>query len=90
MLVRRAGTELYVRDLALALQSRGHAPIVYTSRIGEAARELGEATVPIVDDLAMLSSPPDIIHGHHHVETMTALLHFREVPAVFFCHGLRP
>jgi glycosyltransferase involved in cell wall biosynthesis len=90
MLVRRAGTELYVRDLALALQSRGHVPIVYSSRIGEAARELREATVPIVDDLAMLSSPPDINHGHHHVETMTALLHFQEVPAVFFCHGWLP
>jgi glycosyltransferase involved in cell wall biosynthesis len=90
MLVRRAGTELYVRDLALALQSRGHVPIVYTSVIGDAARELREATVPIVDDLALLSSPPDIIHGHHHVETMTALLHFPEVPAVFFCHGWRP
>lgn len=89
-LARRAGTELYVRDLALALLSRGHTPIVYTRRVGEVARELRAATVPVIDDLDLLSSAPDIIHGHHHVETMTALLHFPDAPAIFFCHGWLP
>ncbi len=38
-----------------------------------------------------LRPAPDIIHGQHHAETMTALLHFASVPAVFFfCHGWRP
>ncbi len=87
---QRAGTELYVRDLALGLLDRGHTPVVYTTDVGEAARELRRSTVPVIDDLELLSSPPDLIHGQHHVETMTALLHFAHVPAVFFCHGWVP
>jgi len=87
---QRAGTELYVRDLALGLLDRGHTPVVYTTDVGEAARELRRSTVPVIDDPALLSSPPDLIHGQHHVETMTALLHFANVPAVFFCHGWVP
>ncbi|MDT7602103.1 MAG: hypothetical protein QOF61_100 [Acidobacteriota bacterium] len=87
---QRAGTELYVRDLALGLLARGHTPVVYSTALGEAARELRRATIPVVDDLELLASPPDIIHGQHHVETMTALLHFANVPAVFFCHGWAP
>lgn len=47
-------------------------------------------TVPVIDDLGLLSAPPDLIHGQHHVESMTALLHFPNVPAVFFCHGWLP
>ena len=31
-----------------------------------------------------------MIHGQHHMETMTALLHFPGVPAVFCCHGWLP
>ena len=86
----RAGTELYVRDLALALQRRGHTPVVYTTEIGELGLSLRRATVPVVEDLDKISTPPDIIHGQHHVETMTALAYFTDAPAVFFCHGWRP
>ncbi len=89
-LAPRAGTEMYVRDLALGLQRRGHSPVVYTTRTGEVARELRRATVPVVEDLWRIGSPPDIIHGQHHAETMTALLHFHTIPAVFFCHGWLP
>ena len=28
-----------------------------------------------------------IIHGNHNTETITALLHFEKVPAVFYCHS---
>jgi glycosyltransferase involved in cell wall biosynthesis len=89
-LATRTGSELYVRDLALELLKRGHTPVAYTTRIGELGRELRRATVPVVEDLNRLGSPPDIIHGQHHTETMTALLHFAGVPAVFFCHGWVP
>jgi glycosyl transferase family 4 len=89
-LAERAGSELYVRDLAMALLRRGHTPIAYSSRLGEVARELDAATIPVVDDLANLGEPPDIIHGQHHLDTMAALLHFPGVPAVFFCHGWVP
>jgi hypothetical protein len=50
-LAARAGSELYVRDLALALLARGHQPIAYSRRLGEVAAEIRRATVPVVDDL---------------------------------------
>ena len=86
----RAGTELYVRDLAVSLLRRGHAPVVYSPKLGAVAREIRRATIPVVDDLAAIAAAPDIIHGHHNLETMTALLHFPHTPAVFFCHGWQP
>jgi glycosyltransferase involved in cell wall biosynthesis len=83
----RAGTEVYVRDLALGLLERGHKPIAFSTVLGDVARELRAATVPVIDDLNSLGARPDVIHGHHHVETMMALLHFPQTPAVYFCHG---
>ena len=50
----RAGTELYVRDLALALQRRGHTPVVYTTEIGELGLSLRRATVPVVEPSPLL------------------------------------
>ena len=84
---KHAGTELYVRDIATALLRRGHAPVVYSPRLGAVAQEIRAATVPVVDDLDALAQPPDIIHGQHNLETMTALLRFPRTPAIFFCHG---
>jgi Glycosyltransferase Family 4 len=89
-LAARAGSELYVRDLALALLRRGHTPIAYSTDLGTVAEELRLATIPAVDDLRSLAQPPDIIHGQHHLDTMTALLHFPNVPCVYFCHGWLP
>ena len=81
------GTETYVRDLAIGLLRRGHAPIVYAPELGEIARHLRFATVPVVDDLGKVSVTPDVIHGNHNTELMSALLHFPNVPAIFFCHS---
>ena len=39
----------------------------------------------MVDDLAAVSTTPDVIHGHRYHETMTALMHFPSEPAI--CHG---
>jgi Glycosyltransferase Family 4 len=86
-LVYRGGSELYVRDVGKELLRRGHTPIAYSTKLGEVAVELRNATVPVVDDLTSVSVPPDIIHGQHHIETMSALLHFSDVPAVYFCHS---
>lgn len=85
-LAARTGTELYVRDLAVRLLELGHAPVVYSPVLGRLAHELRRESVPVVDDLAALSSPPDVIHGQHKRETMVAMLHFAGVPAVYFCH----
>jgi hypothetical protein len=81
------GTETYVRDLALGLLRKGHNPIVYAPELGQIAEELRCATVPVVDNLNSVGTIPDLIHGNHNTELMTALLHFETVPAVFFCHS---
>lgn len=89
-LAMRAGSEMYVRDVARALLRRGHRPCAFSLVLGETADELRRATVPVVDDLARLGSPPDVIHGHHHLETLIAALTFPETPVVHFCHGWVP
>lgn len=88
-LAYRAGSELYVRDLAIGLLARGHTPVAYSSHLGEVAEEIRAATVPVVSALDGLP-PPDVIHGQHHLDTMVALLHFPGVPAIYFCHGWMP
>ncbi|MET0220346.1 MAG: sulfotransferase [Tardiphaga sp.] len=86
----RAGSELALRDLAICLMKRGHCPVAYSSVLGEVAAELSLATIPVIDDLGKLAAPPDIIHGQHHLEAVTAALHFPLTPALFVCHGWRP
>jgi hypothetical protein len=80
------GTELFVRDVARGLLEAGHRPVVYSPRLGRLAAEIRKETIPVVDDLNQVSGPPDIIHGQHANETLTALLHFPNTPALYFCH----
>ncbi len=89
-LAARAGSELYARDLAISLMKRGHYPVVYSTSLGEVADDLRRATIPVVDDLHSLNVFPDIIHGQHHLETMTTALYFPDTPVVFTCHGWLP
>ena len=84
---QRTGTELFIRDVATALLRRGHLPVVYSPRLGPVASEIRRETIPVVDDLAQVAEPPDIIHGHHGLETLTALLAFPAVPALSVCHS---
>lgn len=89
-LANRAGSELYVCDLAIALMKLGHFPVAYSPVLGEVADELKRATIPVIDDLHSLNAPPDLIHGQHHLETMTAVIRFPRTPALFACHGWMP
>jgi hypothetical protein len=89
-LAHRAGSELWVRDVAIRLLERGHSPVAYSRELGEVAAELRRATVAVVDDLDRMGTPPDLIHGHHHLETMTAALRFPAAPVVAVCHGWLP
>lgn len=82
----RGGTELYVRDVARSLLRLGHAPVVYAGRLGEVATEIRNLSVPVVDRLDALAVSPDLVYGQHHLPTMTALLRFADVPAVYVCH----
>lgn len=80
------GTELFVRDVAQGLLAAGHQPVIYSPRLGRLAAEIRKETVPVVDDLSQVASAPQIIHGQHANETLTALLHFPNTPALYFCH----
>jgi hypothetical protein len=89
-LAERAGSEMYVRDIALALTRRGWEIVVFSLVLGEVAEELSKASVRVIDDFKALDAPPDIIHGQHHIETCLASLRFPKVPVVYFCHGVIP
>jgi hypothetical protein len=88
-LASRTGTEINVRDVARELARRGHRPVVYSPDPGEMAEEIRASSLPVVSDLAAVAARPDVIHGHHHAETMAALLRFPGVPALFFVHDYR-
>ncbi|MDD5579394.1 MAG: glycosyltransferase [Methylobacter sp.] len=89
-LAERTGSELYVYDIALALLKRGYNPIAYSSLLGDVAEELRKVTVPVIDNLSALIVAPDLIHGQHHLDAMTAMLRFPQTPALYFCHGWLP
>src|ERR1044072_2674927 len=81
------GTETYVRDLALGLLHKGHTPIAYAPDLGSIAQELQRRTAAVVDTLNRVGTVPDMSHGNHNTELITSLLHFENVPSVFFCHS---
>jgi hypothetical protein len=89
-LATRAGSELYVRDLASALTRKGHAVAAYSTVIGEVGDELRGSGVPVFGEISQVPFEPDIIHGQHHLEVMTALHQFPGIPVVYFCHGFAP
>ncbi len=78
---------MHARDLAVGLLDRGHTPVVYSTRLGAVASELRDRTVMVTDDLNTVAAAPDIIHGNHHLESVTALLHFPAVPVIHTIHG---
>jgi len=82
----RSGTETYVRDLGLVLLRQGHHPVIFTPVAGAIAEELRQATIPVVERLEQVEFTPDIIHGHHSHQVVSALLHFTNTPAIFVCH----
>jgi hypothetical protein len=86
----RGGSETYVRDVALALLRRGHRPTAFSLVLGDSAADLRASTIPVIDDLTRLGEAPDVIHGHHHLETLIAALAFLGTPIVNFCHGWVP
>ena len=86
----RGGSELYVAEMANWLRSQGHVPIIYSARPGPLAAEIRRRAIPIIDDLTHLAEAPDLIHGQHHLATMTALGRFPDTPTVYFCHGWLP
>ncbi len=81
----RTGTDIVVRDLSTGLAKLGLDVSFYAPKLGPLAEEIRAHGVRVTDDLAGLESP-DIVHGHHHVETAEAVLHFPEARGLFVCH----
>lgn len=86
----RGGSELYLLDVACWLRDQGHAPVLYSARLGPLAETIRRHTLPVIDDLARLADPPHVIHAQHHLPAMAALARFPDTPTVFFCHGWLP
>jgi hypothetical protein len=81
-----AGTEVYVRDLAIALHRRGIHVEVYSPQLGSVAEDIRKAGVHIVDDASDLIRTPDLIHAQHFGPAMDVMLRFPNSPAVYFLH----
>ena len=85
-LAGRTGIEIVTRDLAVGLRAAGHRPTVYSPRLGDIASEIAAAGIPVVTRPADVPRSPQIVHGNHHVELMTALWHFPTARGLFVCH----
>lgn len=85
----QSGSETFLRGTTTTLQSRGHRVAIYSPILGPFAEKVREEGIEVFDNLDAIPFHPDIIHGQHHVETMSALLNFPGVPAVYFCHDRR-
>jgi hypothetical protein len=86
----RAGTEMYVRDIAFGLLKEGWQPMAFSTELGDVAEELRAMTIPVVNDLARLPFRPDVIHAHHHLDAMAAIQQLPGVPVIYYCHGFQP
>jgi len=86
-LTRRGGTEAVIRDLANNFVPLGHSVAVYSSRPAPPGNSLADEGVPIVAHLDDLPFTPDIIHGHHSMDAMAAIMRLPGVPAIYCCHG---
>jgi hypothetical protein len=79
-----------VLDVARWLRDHGHTPVAYAPFLGAVADEMRGDGIAVIDDLHRMAEPPDVIHGHHHLSTMTAIATFPGVPVVALCHGWVP
>ncbi len=83
----RGGAESFVRDLVGDLQNCGHTAMFYSTDTEEAEHLAVGDIIQAVDDLEKLPEQPDIIHAQHHMDAMTALTAFPNIPAIYHCHG---
>lgn len=61
--------------------------MAYSSDLGQLPRLLDHDGIPVTTNPRGLDFRPDIIHGQHHLDAMTALASLPGVPAVYHCHG---
>jgi glycosyltransferase involved in cell wall biosynthesis len=88
--VAKGGTQAFILDFAPALKARGHEVAVYAPRVGPLADELRGRGVPVMEEVHRVPFVPEVIHGQHHLPTMTAVGAFPGTPAIYYCHGFKP
>lgn len=88
-LTEGTGTEQVTRDLAIGFGKRGHTVAVYSPKLGSFADRMRADGLHLVDRPAAIGWTPDVIHGHHHLETMAALAAYPDSRGVFVCHDGR-
>jgi hypothetical protein len=76
-----------MRDLARALQSRGHLVFGFSSDPIQRERLLERDLIAVATELERLPFKPDVIHAHHHLDAMTALAALPGVPCLYHEHG---
>lgn len=86
-LANNSGSEVVVELLADGLRRAGHLPMVLAPTLGPQADRMRVRGHVVVDRIAALPAPPDIIHAQHVTVALSALAAFPETPAVFACHS---
>lgn len=86
-LIALGGSELFTIEMAMAMRARGHEVRVYAPGGGEGMLRLQSIGIHVHQHMDDLPWVPDLIHGQHHLQTMTALTRFPETGAVSHMHG---
>ena len=81
------GSQMFVRDVGLALCKRGHSVMAFCCDPGKRERLDALGMIPTTSDPLDLPFSPDIIHAQHHMDAMAAIIALPGVPAVYHCHG---
>lgn len=81
-----SGTETYVQELAIELQSRGHHVEIFTLLKGDLATTLIEKGINVCSDLKKIKEIPDCIHVHHNLLALKVVRFFKTTPIVYFIH----
>lgn len=84
---RWGGSQVFSRDLAVSLQSKGHEVVAFSSLAADNEPVLDAVSIRSVTDLERVGFVPDIIHAQSHMDAMTALSAFPGTPAVNHIHG---
>jgi hypothetical protein len=82
------GSEVNLRDWAIGLQRRGHRPMAYAPVLGRVADVLRARSIPVVDNLSLVTEPPDLVHGSHTPTVLEAIVRFPRVPVIQICQAV--
>ncbi len=86
-LIALGGSELFTIEMAQALRARGYEVRVYAPGGGDGMLRLHSYGIHVHQRMDDLPWTPDLIHGQHHLQTMTAISRFPDVGAVYHMHG---